>query len=294
MSHYHPLSLTSRTSVIHEALVDGVETKWWEYESVGGASTIVLIHGFRGDHHGLQLIADALPEFRVIIPDLPAFGESGSWNKALITIEDYGRWLRAFLKETGTSDSTVLGHSFGSIVVSNGLAGARKAPIILLNPISQRALTGPKKFETALATIWYQIGGALPERAGNAWLSNGLFVRIMSNLLVKTRDKSIRRFVHEQHSKYFSHYRSRSALIRAYQASISNDVSDFAKGILAPVLLVAADLDDITPLTAQVRVRELFPDAKLEVLNGVGHLAHYEQPIQTARAIRTFLSSQKP
>jgi pimeloyl-ACP methyl ester carboxylesterase len=32
-----------------------------------------MIHGFRGDHHGLQLFADALPEYRVIIPDLPGF-----------------------------------------------------------------------------------------------------------------------------------------------------------------------------------------------------------------------------
>lgn len=293
MSQDHPLSLTGRASVTHEAPIDGVETKWWEYDSTKGAATIVMIHGFRGDHHGLQLIADALPEFRILVPDLPAFGESGSWNKVQVTIDDYGRWLRAFLTETATTDAIVLGHSFGSIVVSNGLTGKRKAPIVLLNPISQRALSGPKKFETALATLWYRIGGALPERAGNAWLSNGFFVRIMSNLLVKTPDKNIRKYVHEQHALYFSHYRNRNALIRAYQASISNDVSDFAESILAPVLLIAADKDDITPLAAQVRVRERFPDAKLEVLTGVGHLAHYEQPIQTARAIRTFLAPQK-
>ncbi len=30
--------------------------------------TLLLIHGFRGDHHGMQLIVDALPEYEVLVP----------------------------------------------------------------------------------------------------------------------------------------------------------------------------------------------------------------------------------
>ena len=39
--------------------------------------TILVIHGFRGDHHGLLRVADQLPEMRLIMPDLPGLRQLG-------------------------------------------------------------------------------------------------------------------------------------------------------------------------------------------------------------------------
>ncbi|MTA25594.1 MAG: alpha/beta fold hydrolase [Actinobacteria bacterium] len=199
--------------------------------------------------------------------------------------------MRAFLKHTGTSDSAVLGHSFGTIVVANGLRGQRTAPVILVNPISQRALSGPNRLMTAVASGWYRLGGLLPERLGNALLSWPLSVRVMSELLAKSRNGALRQWIHNQHALYFSKYSDRTALIGAYTVSVSHDVSEYAKGISAPVLLVTADRDEITPMAAQIKVRELLPDADMVVLHGVGHLVHYERPLETAAAIRKFLTA---
>lgn len=284
--------MSARDSSRESATIDGVSTSWWVFDAAPKARTIVMIHGFRGDHHGLQLFADALPEYRVIIPDLPGFGESGSWVNGEISADSYGRWLRAFLEHTGTSDSVVLGHSFGTIVVANGLRGQRTAPVILVNPISQRALSGPNRLMTAVASGWYRLGGLLPERFGNALLSWPLSVRVMSELLAKSRNGALRQWIHNQHALYFSKYSDRTALIGAYTVSISHDVSEYAKGISAPVLLVTADQDEITPMAAQIKVRELLPDADLVVLSGVGHLVHYERPLETAAAIRQFLAAR--
>ena len=248
-----------------------------------------MIHGYRGDHHGLQLFADALPEFRVIIPDLPGFGQSGSWPNGVTSIEQFGEWLRDFLAATDSTDAVVLGHSFGSIVVANGLRGTRTAPIVLVNPISQKALTGPKKVLAGLGAAWYVVGGMLPEKLGRAFLGWSPIVRIMSVLLAKTRDRGLRKWIHEQHALYFSSFSDRDSLIGGYTVSTSNDVSDFAADISAPVLLIAAAEDDITPLEAQFRVQNVFPNAQLTVIDGVGHLVHYEKPIETAAAIRAFL-----
>lgn len=284
--------MSARDSSRESATIDGVSTSWWVFDAAPKARTIVMIHGFRGDHHGLQLFADALPEYRVIIPDLPGFGESGSWVNGEISADSYGRWLRAFLKHTGTSDSVVLGHSFGTIVVANGLRGQRTAPVILVNPISQRALSGPNRLMTAVASGWYRLGGLLPERFGNALLSWPLSVRVMSELLAKSRNGALRQWIHNQHALYFSKYSDRTALIGAYTVSISHDVSEYAKGISAPVLLVTADQDEITPMAAQIKVRELLPDSDMVVLSGVGHLVHYERPLETAAAIRQFLAAR--
>ena len=282
--------LASRVGVEHVLGVDDTTTHWWEYPSSARAETLVFVHGFRGDHHGLQIIADALPEYRILIPDIPAFGLSSSWPNGVTSIDDYGRWLRAFLAATQSEDSVVLGHSFGSIVVANALRGARTTPIILVNPISQRALAGPKRVAAALAALWYAVGRVLPEGLGTAWLGNRLFVRAMSVMLTKSQNPALRRWIHDQHARYFSSYSDRDSLVSAFTVSTTATVADYAAQVNAPVLLIVADRDDITPLDAQQAIHREFPDAELHVLDGVGHLVHYERPIQTASAIREFLN----
>lgn len=282
--------LTPRDGRENVTSVDGTTTHWWEYAADSGSATLVLIHGFRGDHHGLQSFADALSEFRVIIPDIPAFGSSSAWSDRPVTIDNYGQWLREFLAVTSTEKAVVVGHSFGSIVVANALRGKRKNPIILINPISQRALSGPKRITATIASLWYAIGGALPERWGVAWLGNPLFVRVMSEMLAKTPNAELRAWIHDQHARYFSVYSDRKSLLEAFAVSTSATVADYAREVTAPVLLVAADQDDITPLVAQRAICDEFPDAELHVLSGVGHLVHYERPIETAQAIRGFLA----
>jgi len=56
-------------------------------------------------------------------------------------------------------------------------------------------------------------------------------------------------------------------------------------------LLIAADKDDITPVSAQRRLVGLFPRAELEIIDGVGHLIHYEVPTQAAAHISHFLGA---
>jgi pimeloyl-ACP methyl ester carboxylesterase len=282
--------LEPRVGIEHVLQVDNTTTHWWEFTSSAKAKTLVFVHGFRGDHHGLQLFADALPEYRILIPDMPVFGSSSTWPTGLSSIDDYGRWLRAFLAATQSVDAVVLGHSFGSVVVANALRGPRKTPIILVNPISQLALTGPKRVAAALASLWYSVGRMLPKRLGSAWLGNPIFVRAMSEMLTKSRNPALRRWIHEQHARYFSSYSDRDSLVTAFTVSTTATVADYASQIDAPVLLVAADEDDITPLTAQRAIQREFPNAELHVLGDVGHLVHYEKPIETAAAIRAFLA----
>ena len=59
----------------HRTPVAGGETAWWEYGDPG-SPTIVLVHGFRGDHHGLEPVVAKLPGYRFIAPDLPGFGDT--------------------------------------------------------------------------------------------------------------------------------------------------------------------------------------------------------------------------
>jgi len=189
----------------------------------------------------------------------------------------------------------ILGHSFGSIVVSAAVAGGLETPrVILVNPIGAPALEGPRGILTRLAVFYYWAGAKLPERMGEALLRSGLIVRVMSVSMAKTRETELRRFIHDQHDTYFSRFADRDVLHDAFVASVSHDVSEFAAQIAQPTLLVAAQKDDITPIEAERVLAGIFPDAELVEIPEVGHLIHYETPAPAADAIRRFLAPSAP
>ncbi len=284
----------------HAVPVLGTRTAYWEYGATDASTTIVLVHGFRGDHHGLEPIAARLPpDVRAIVPDLPGFGASEPLRRRH-DIDGYAAWLHDFLAAVRPGGRLVLlGHSFGSIVVAGMLADhlepsdtARPDLVVLVNPIGAPALKGPRAVFTRLAIFYYWLSAALPEALGFGLLRNAAIVRVMSSAMAKSRDRALRRWIHDQHARYFSAFANRTVVLEAFQASVGHDVSEYASRVDTPVLLIAADRDDITPLPAQRRLQTLFPDALLHVVHGVGHLVHYEAPEEAAMRIRTFLADR--
>lgn len=273
--------------------VMGGDTRYWVYGPDDAATTIVVVHGYRGEHHGLEPVIAQLRDLRIISPDLPGFGESGPLGSAAHDIAGYSAWLVAFVDALGLGGSAViLGHSFGSIVAAAAVAGGLPAPkLILVNPIAAPALKGPNRFGSLLTLGFYRLARALPERLGAALLSNWLIVRGMSIFLAQSKDPGIRRFVHDQHHSYFSRYATRDSVVEGFEASISSDVSMYARDIAVPTLLIGADRDPITTVAAQERLATLFPDARLVILHGVGHLIHYEKPREAAAEIVGFLGA---
>jgi pimeloyl-ACP methyl ester carboxylesterase len=268
----------------------GSRTAWWEYGPADARQVIVVVHGFRGDHHGLEPVVAQLPGVRILSPDLPGFGDSTPLRDARHDIAGYSAWLRAFVEATGTRDATVLGHSFGSIVVSAALADGLPSPrAILVNPIAAPALEGPRGILTRLAVLYYRAAAVLPERAGFGLLRNRAIVRVMSEAMAKTRDRALRRWINDQHDRFFSAFSDRRVVLEAFRASVSSDASTYAPRVGVPVLLVAAERDDITPVAAQHRLQRLFADARLVVIPRVGHLIHYETPGEAAGSVRRFL-----
>jgi pimeloyl-ACP methyl ester carboxylesterase len=260
-----------------EAEVLGGRTAYWTYGPEDAETTVLAVHGFRGDHHGLESVVAFLPGVRVIMP-----GREHD-------IDAYAQWLTAFADQVAPG-AVILGHSFGSIVVSAAVAGGLRTPrLILVNPIGAPALEGPKAVLTRLAILYYALGARLPERAGTELLRNRIVVRIMSLAMVKTSDPAVRRFVHDQHDTYFSDFADREVLREAFVTSVSHDVREYAPHIAVPTLLVAAQRDDITPIEAERALAPLFPDATLVEIAHVGHLIHYEAPAEAAAAIRRFL-----
>ncbi|WP_051297604.1 alpha/beta fold hydrolase [Brevibacterium album] len=265
----------------------------------GAARPVLLIHGFRGDHHGLSLIAHELRGHDAFVPDLPGFGRTPPPPEGL-SLDFYAAHIAALarsLTETTGSAPLLVGHSFGSILAAHALA---RQPDIspglgLLSPIVVPALQGSAGFLTQLTRLYYAVGRALPERAGSALLAHPLIVRAMSEVMATTRDRRLRAYIHHQHALHFSDYADRAALAQAYEVSIRHTVAEAAPGLAQahrPVLLVAGDADLIAPVTAARDLRTELSDSGLDVslteLPGAGHLIHYERPAETAAALASF------
>lgn len=296
-------NLAKQRGVAKRVEIAGKTTAYWVYESAGDpsqAATVLMIHGYRGNHHGLEAIAGAMTDVNVIIPDLPGFGDSEAFDENH-SIERYAQWVGDFISALSTSNPdhsaiepsqiTLLGHSFGTIVVSAALAEglAKPARVVLINPVSAPALSGPRSFLTKLSSAFYWVGGALPNGIGKAWLSSPVIVRGMSILLAKTSDKELRNWIHREHDDNFSIFESSRVAYEGYLASVSHNVGEYAGRIAQPTLLIIGDLDDITSVQNQHKVQLKFANATLEQLDGVGHLTHYEAPLLAARFIRDFI-----
>ena len=276
--------------VRREARIAGGTTAYWVYgPDDADVPTIIAVHGFRGEHHGLEPVIAFLPGVRVISPDLPGFGETAPVPGREHDLSLYAGWLTEFAR-TVAPGAVIVGHSFGSIVASAAVAGGLQTPrLVLINPIGAPALEGPKGVLTRLAVLYYTLGARLPERIGTALLRHPLIVRVMSVTMAKTGDPALRRFIHDQHDTYFSRFADRDVLHDAFVTSVSHDVRAFAGVIDVPTLLIAAQRDDITPIEAERRLATMFRDAELVEIADVGHLIHYETPAEAAGAIRRFL-----
>lgn len=255
-----------------------------------------MVHGFRGDHHGMDLIAGSIRDREVIVPDLPGFGdtpplEAGSGLKA------YVEYLLALRTEVGRLrhvEPILVGHSFGSILVSHlAAAHPEAAPeLALINPITSPALEGSARFLTALTRAYYDLGARLPERAGRALLDSRVIVRAMSEVMATTRDPGLRRYIHDQHARYFSSFADRDSLAESYATSIAHTVTEAADSLVMPALVIAGDRDAIAPIEPTREFVSALPDVRFVELAGVGHLVHYERSEEAASAIVDFAAER--
>jgi pimeloyl-ACP methyl ester carboxylesterase len=268
-------------------------TRLWVYGADDAAHRVVFLHGLRGDHHGLEPIVAHLEGVRVVVPDLPGFGASPPLPSDRHDVAGYAAWTRDLLTALAPGGDAVLaGHSFGSIVAAAAVSrGAAVRGLVLVNPIAASALAGPRRFLTGLTVLYHRFAAALPEGAGTWLLRNRLMTRVASVAMATTRDPALRRWIHAEHDRYFSTFADRRTLLEAFHASVRHDVGESAAAVGVPTLLVAAERDDIAPLAAQRALAERFADARLAVVPGIGHLAHYEAPAAVAHEVGAFLAA---
>ena len=135
----HPARTPRRHTLAVPDPVSGIRSSVavWEYTPVpvaapgspgapegdAAAAPLVFVHGFRGDHHGLALLADALPEHPIHSIELPGFGASEPFPHAEHTVAHHADAVAAVVAALGLPAAPVLvAHSYGTTVAAELVA----------------------------------------------------------------------------------------------------------------------------------------------------------------------------
>jgi pimeloyl-ACP methyl ester carboxylesterase len=276
--------------------IDGINANYWFYPATTGdtsnAKNLVLVHGYRGDHHGLEAFAGGLTDFNVYSPDLPGFGTSAALNLEH-SLNSYADWFKTFLQEIKLENPLVVGHSFGTLVVSATEAKLGLFEmIVLVNPVAGGRIVGVSKLLMEFVKFYYWVAHIVPEVIGNRMTKTYLLVDSMSAYTTKSKDKTLRKWVKEQHRTHFNSFANSQVVWEAYVASTENVVTPYVKEIHKPVLLIAAELDEITPVSAVYEFARTMDHAEVYEIKGCGHLVHYEAADEAIDVINKFFAKK--
>ena len=281
------MTATEKTQTLPEGTIH-----YWTYNPTA-KKTMLMIHGFRGTHHGLERIIGELGEYKIIVPDLPGFGASPAMKSATHNVENYAKLLLEFIDALKLKQPILFGHSMGSIIAADMVArrpGVTEK-LVCVNPVASRPTQGIGVIKIAPGIAYHYLAGKwLPEKIGMKILRNKQLFIIGSATMTKTKDKELRKWIHWNHVTYMKQFSDRKTLLEAYTSSSTATIRDYAERLDVPILLVAGKKDAIAPIKSQRSLVKQLPNATLIELDNVGHIVHYEKPTEAAAVIREFLS----
>lgn len=274
------LKLEQDRSGVHEARaqIPGFELAYYD----GGAGEpLVLIHGFGADKSNFLRSARFLtPQYRVLIPDLPGFGDSSKPDTATYTIDEQVERLRQFVQGLGLKRVHLGGSSMGGQIA---LTWAGKYP----DEVASLWLLGPAGtaagYDSELRRHYQQTGEILlvaktPED----------HARIRDFVMSKPPwlPHSFKRVLGEQAAANF-------ALHSKIFAGLSQETPVEVRfpRIDVPALVVWGTEDRALNPKGADTLKALIPRAQVILMPGIGHLPMVEATAQTAADYLAFRKS---
>jgi pimeloyl-ACP methyl ester carboxylesterase len=246
--------------------VHGVET---HYQVLGQGKPLVMLHGWGCDWQIWYPVIQALSaDFQLILPDLPAFGQSANppttWTSA-----DYVEWLGAFItKVVGDKKYTLIGHSFGGKIASLYTATSQAhspTKLILVDSSGLPDSLSPAK------QLQQKILGVIPE---------GLKARIPHKMRT--------RLLHATNSAS-DHLNSTPVQRQILRNTIRENISEELKQIHTSTLLIWGETDADTPLRQGKLFHQFIPGSKLSIFTQSGHFPFLEEASHFIAEVTEFI-----
>ena len=231
----------------------------WHVQVMGAGPVLLLAHGTGAATHSWRDLAPLLAaHFTVVAPDLPGHGFTDTPPGNGLSLPGMARGLGALVAALGVNPVLAAGHSAGAAVL---------ARMILDNAIAPRALVSLNGALLPRLFAW---------RAGDPATVQRLLRGTGSCIDARGAEFYRRLAANPVHAG--------AALGMMANWDLQPLVRDLPKLPCTLVLVAGSNDRTIAPADA-VRVRTMVPGATVVTLPGLGHLAHEEQPRQTADLI---------
>ncbi len=250
-------------------------------------TTIILIHGWTNDWTGMIPVGkNLIDKYRVILIDLPGFGESDALDK--YSMEILAIKLKKFTEALELEDYCIVAHSMGTCVESM---------FYKMFPISAKKLI---------------FIGAIVESKRKRKLSRviSIFFRIIvkKNTGRKIVKKLIERRIYAYFTaKYFNMYKFNKDLIDKYglvgKIRLTKDAyADMGKEIMKsenwkllkdnkiPMLFIYGKYDKVTKEKVAKKYLENQGNYNFLTIEDSGHIVTIEKPEEVAKAIKDFVN----
>jgi pimeloyl-ACP methyl ester carboxylesterase len=268
----------------HIVNVMGRKVAYWERNPFG-QPTIVMLHGFRGNHIGLTDLSRHFAGFRLLIPDRPGYGESEPMEIPH-TLQNYARWLDEFVVAMELHEWVSWSHSYsGPIALMQAAEGLHK-PTAMVSVSLAAVRKGLPSFVT---TSYYWVGQFMPPQMRQRWLTSRTLDHATGRWLFMTMPTGRRREKQRQAERYLSTLNPR-VVTEEYMSLLHTDLECYARKVTMPALMVAGARDVIVPLRSLENLSSLMHDGTLVVMQDQGHLAPIERPAATATITKRFIN----
>jgi len=262
----------------------GKQVAYWE-RNPQWPQTIVMLHGFRGSHKGLIDVVQHFDGYRLILPDLPGYGESEPMEVPH-TLTNYALWFDAFLAAIELDAFVSWSHSYGGAIAWIQAAEGVHRPqaVVAVSPaVPYRNLAN------IVLGVSYWLIQWLPLRMQQWVIASRRLDRLSARLLIVSVSDRRRKMLIERGQRNLD-LLDPQVVIENYFSGFATNLEAYAPRITMPTLVIGGPHDRIVPVERLEHLQSLLPDGTLVVLSDQGHLAPLERPATTATITKRFIN----
>lgn len=256
----------------------------WSYYAGGEGPVIVLLHGFAADKSEWLEVAKRLGgHFRLVIPDLPGWGESSRRAGLDYSIQAQAPRLHAFVQAVGAQDFVLVGHGTGAALAAVYAAEYPQAvrELALFDAYGLDATHSAFSDAAASRALFvYDDRAALAHAEALLYANPPARHGRFADLRIR-RNQADRAFIED-------------ALHHLRQPAQRRIVQDLLPRLELPVLGLWCHQDSVIDRSALDSLRNGLSHASTistSTINGCKHLPMLEKPEETARIITGFALS---
>ncbi|TYC57239.1 alpha/beta fold hydrolase [Marinobacter sp. BW6] len=260
--------------------VDNLEIAYLRNHQAVDGDTIVMIHGFGANKDNWTRLAGHLTDdFNVYAIDLPGHGDSSKPLDIGYRLEDQTGYVAQILEALSVDNAHIMGNSMGGAITALYAANYPEnvKSAVLFDP------AGILEYESELVDLVMEGDNPLiPKQPGD-------FERLMEFALEKEPfvPWPIMGVMEE---RAIANQEVNEVIFAAIRdAGFESDFRNAITRIQAPVLIIWGKEDRVINYRNGEVFAAAIPDARLELMEGIGHAPMVEAPAESAELFRAFI-----